>query len=152
MVSLSFRDALEADLPGIVALLADDPLGATREDPTLPLAPSYVAAFRAMGRTPYQRLVVAEREAEVVGTLQLLLIPAVSRLGSWRGQIEAVRIASSLRGGGHGAAFARWAIEQCRAAGCVSVQLTSDTAREDAHRFWGRLGFKPTHVGFKLNL
>ena len=151
-MSLTFRDALEADLPAIIALLADDPLGATREDPRLPLAPSYLAAFRAMARTPYQRLVVAEREAQVVGTLQLLVIPAVSRMGGWRGQIEAVRIASHLRGGGHGAAFARWAIEQCRAAGCVSVQLTSDIARDDAHRFWRSLGFKPTHVGFKLNL
>ena len=149
---LSFRDAVEADLPAIVALLADDALGSKREDATLPLAPSYVAAFRAMAESPYQRLIVASAASRVVGTMQLLLIPAISRRGSWRGQIEAVRIASHLRGGGHGETFARWAIDRCREAGCVSVQLTSDNTRADAHRFWRRLGFEPTHVGFKLNL
>jgi hypothetical protein len=34
----------------------------------------------------------------------------------------------------------------------VLVQLTSDASRTDAHRFYQRLGFEPTHVGFKLTL
>lgn len=144
-----YRDATEDDLPAIVALLADDPLGAMREDATLPLAPSYGAAFAAIAASAHQRLIVAVDGRSVVGTLQLLLIPAISRRGSWRGQIEAVRIASTLRGKGHGEAFLRWAIEQCRSAGCVSVQLTSDRSRSDAHRFWRRMGFDATHIGFR---
>jgi GNAT superfamily N-acetyltransferase len=151
-MSLSYRDATEADLPAIVGLLADDELGAAREDATMPLASTYFQAFKAIEATPYQRLLVALDNGSVVGTMQLLLIPAVSRRGSWRGQIEAVRIASHLRGGGLGEAFVRWAIEQCHLAGCVSVQLTSDSKRIAAHRFWRKVGFQPTHVGFKINL
>ena len=150
-MSLSFRDATEADLPAIVALLADDALGASREDTSLPLAEGYADAFRAIAATPYQRLIVATDDGVAIGTMQILLISAVSRRGSWRGQIEAVRIASHLRGSGRGEAFVKWAIEQCRSAGCVSVQLTSDNARLDAHRFWRRIGFLPTHVGFKIS-
>jgi ribosomal protein S18 acetylase RimI-like enzyme len=75
------------------------------------------------------------------GTMQLLLIPGLSAQGSWHGQIEAVRIASALRGQGEGEAFVRWAIEQCRAAGCASVQLVSDGSRSAAYRFWRKLGF-----------
>ncbi|MDO6415689.1 GNAT family N-acetyltransferase [Sphingomonas sp. BIUV-7] len=151
-MGLHYRDATEADLPAIVALLADDPLGALREDPSLPLAASYGTAFAAIASAPHQRLIVAEEEGRVVGTLQLLLIPAISRRGSWRGQIEGVRIAADRRGNGHGEAFVRWAADQCRSAGCVSVQLTSDASREAAHRFWRRLGFEATHVGFKMSL
>lgn len=147
-----FRDATEADLPAIVAMLADDPLGAAREAPALPLAPSYLAAFRAVAASANQRLIVAVEGGRVIGTMQLLLIPAISRQGSWRGQIEGVRIASSHRGRGHGELLVRWAVEQCRIAGCVSVQLTSDNARFDAHRFWRRAGFVPTHIGFKMSL
>lgn len=151
-MNLIYRDATEADLPAIVALLADDALGAAREHPAMPLAPSYYEAFRAIEATPYQRLLVALEEDAVVGTMQLLLIPAISRGGSWRGQIEAVRIASPMRGNGLGAAFVRWAVEQCRSSGCVSVQLTSDNKRVEAHRFWSRMGFEPTHQGFKIGL
>jgi hypothetical protein len=32
------------------------------------------------------------------------------------------------------------------------VQLTSDNSRADAHRFYERLGFVASHVGFKLAL
>lgn len=151
-MNLSYRDATEADLPAIIALLADDELGAAREDATTPLSITYVGAFKAISATPYQRLLVASNNDIVIGTMQLLLIPAVSRKGSWRGQIEAVRIASHLRGGGLGETFVQWAIEQCRAAGCVSVQLTSDSTRCAAHRFWRKNGFKPTHIGFKIHL
>ncbi|PZU09248.1 GNAT family N-acetyltransferase [Sphingomonas sp.] len=146
------RDATEADLPAIVGLLADDPLGATRENASLPLAPSYLSAFRAIQATPRQRLIVAEEEGLIVGTIQIVLIPAISRRGSLRGLIEAVRIAARHRGNGRGEQLVRWAVAECRAAGCASVQLTSHDSRADAHRFWKRMGFVPTHVGFKLDL
>ncbi len=151
-MTLHYRDAVADDLPAIVALLADDPLGAQREDAALPLAPSYLAAFDAMARNPYQRLIVAVAGEQVVGTMHLLLVPGLSYQGGWHGQIEAVRIAAPLRGSGHGEAFARWAIEECRKAGCVSVQLVSHGSRAAAHRFWRKLGFVSTHAGFKMAL
>jgi ribosomal protein S18 acetylase RimI-like enzyme len=147
-----YRDATEADLPSLVALLADDRLGCEREDASLPLAQSYVAAFQAMQSMPTQRLIVAVDGERVVGTMQLIIIPALSSRGSWHGQIEAVRIAVDLRGRSQGEAFVEWALGECRAAGCASVQLMSDSSRSAAHRFWRKCGFISSHIGFKLNL
>jgi GNAT superfamily N-acetyltransferase len=146
------RRATRADLEGIVALLADDALGATREDPTLPLNANYEAAFEAIAADPNQLLAVADNEGAIVGTLQLTFIPGLSRTGMWRSQIEAVRIAAEQRGAGLGRIMFEWAIEQCRQRGCALVQLTTDVSRPDAHRFYEQLGFVASHAGFKLPL
>jgi GNAT superfamily N-acetyltransferase len=149
---IAIRRATAADLPAIVAMLADDPLGATREDPSLPLAPGYLAAFAAIGADPNQFLAVAERDGAVIGTMQLSFLPGLSHKGAWRGQIEAVRVAAPARGSGLGQRMIEWAIAQCRARGCKLVQLTTDKSRKDAHRFYDRLGFRASHEGYKLTL
>jgi GNAT superfamily N-acetyltransferase len=148
----TIRPAIAADLPALVAMLADDPLGKTREDPRLPLDPAYIAAFAAIDRDPNQILAVLHREDAVLGTLHLTLMPGLARKGAWRGQIEAVRVASGARGAGLGRALFDWAIETCRARGCALIQLTSDRARPEAHAFYAALGFEASHVGFKLAL
>ncbi|QNP71641.1 GNAT family N-acetyltransferase [Streptomyces roseirectus] len=147
---LTIRSADAGDLSAIVALLADDPLGAQRESPD-DLTP-YLAAFDRISGDPNQRLVVAVREGQVVGTLQLTIIPGLSRKGSTRSIIEAVRVRADERGSGLGTRFIEWAVEESRRAGCQLVQLTSDATRTDAHRFYERLGFVASHVGFKLAL
>lgn len=147
-----FRRARLADLPAIVAMLADDALGAGREDASVPLNPRYTAAFEAIRQDPNQFLAVVEQDSQLAGCLQLSFIPGLSRLGQWRGQIESVRIASSFRGAGLGRAMFEWAIDQCRAQGCGLVQLTTDRARPDARRFYESLGFKASHDGMKLSL
>lgn len=149
---MRIRTATAADLPAIVAMLADDHLGEGREDASAPLNPAYRAAFDAIAAAPNIRLVVAEQDGDVVGTLQLTFTPGLSRKGAWRGTIEAVRIVSGRRGQGLSAELVAWAIEQCRARACRSVQLTTDKSREGAHRFYERLGFKPTHLGYKMDL
>lgn len=149
----SFRPARAADLPAIVALLADDQLGQRREDPGPPLPEGYLAAFRAIEADPNQLLAVATTDdGRVVATLQLSFIPGLARRGAWRGQVEAVRVAASHRGAGLGRRMLDWAIGECRARGCALVQLTSDRDRPDAHRFYERLGFVASHVGYKLAL
>ena len=148
--SLILRDATAADLPAIVAMLADDKLGSTREDPE-DLAP-YEAAFAEVEADPNQRLIVAERAGTAVGTFQLSIIPGVAQRGLKRAMIESVRVAATERGSGLGTQMMRWAIEEARNAGCQQVQLTSNAHRPDAHRFYERLGFVPSHVGFKLKL
>ncbi|MEU3546080.1 GNAT family N-acetyltransferase [Streptomyces longwoodensis] len=150
MGDLEIRPAVADDVPAIVAMLADDPLGAQRESPD-DLAP-YVAALERLSSDPNQRLVVAVREDRVVGTLQLTLVPGLSRRGATRSIIEGVRVHADERGSGLGTRFIQWAIEESRAAGCQLVQLTSDRSRTDAHRFYERLGFEASHVGFKLQL
>jgi GNAT superfamily N-acetyltransferase len=152
VTEVSFRRATEQDVAPIVAMLADDPLGAAREDMSRPLAEAYHRAFRAIDADPNQYLAVATENGVVVGTLQLSFIPGLSRRGSLRGQIEAVRVAAGSRGAGLGRELFKWAIEECRARGCRTVQLTSDRSRADAHRFYERLGFEASHIGYKLAL
>jgi GNAT superfamily N-acetyltransferase len=152
MTGLKFRRAQAADLPAIIALLADDGLGRGREDTTSPLNPKYREAFKAIDADPNQLQAVATLGEEVIGTLQLTFIPGLSRQGAWRGQIEGVRIAAQHRGSGLGQQMFEWAIAQCRTKGCDLVQLTTDKKRADAHRFYERLGFVGSHVGYKLTL
>jgi GNAT superfamily N-acetyltransferase len=143
------RRATEGDLPALIDLLADDPLGRAREaaDP----AP-YRRAFALIDADPAQLLVVAVDGADVVATMQLSFIPGLSRQGALRGQVEAVRVGAGYRGRGLGAAMLGWAIEEARRRGCAVVQLTTDKSREDAHRFYARLGFVASHQGMKLQL
>jgi len=133
-------------------LRADDELGRTRELPARPLARCYRDAFGEIQRDPNAELVVLERGGEVVGTLQLNFLRGIGLQGARRAQIEAVRIRSSLRGRKLGEYLIRWAIERAREKGCHVVQLTSNLARKDAHRFYERLGFRTTHTGMKLVL
>lgn len=149
-MSLSIRNARPEDLADIVALLADDPLGAGREDPN-DLA-AYRAAFDAIERDPNQIVGVAVDAEAVVGVLQVSFLPGLARKGAWRGQIEGVRIAATRRGDGLGGVMFEWAIAQCRDRGCHLVQLTSDKSRSDAHRFYDGLGFVASHEGYKLAL
>ncbi len=149
---MNFRQAFKEDLRHIIALLAADQLGATREDSSLPLAPEYLSAFAAIDADENQCLAVCERDGAIIATLHLTFIPGLSRKGSWRGQVEAVRVSKACRGEGVGAAFFRWAIERSRARNCSLVQLTTDKTRNDAHRFYERLGFQPSHTGYKLKL
>lgn len=149
---LEFRDAGHDDLPAIVRLLADDPLGATRERPEEPLPRAYRDGLAEVLASPHNSILVAVEEGAVVGCLQLTIIPGVARLGMRRAQIEAVRVDRRCRGRGLGEALVRHAIQRAKEAGCRLVQLTTDKARGDAHRFYTRLGFTPSHIGMKLSL
>ncbi|MDI7861508.1 GNAT family N-acetyltransferase [Rhizobiaceae bacterium n13] len=149
---LIFRRATASDLSAIVALLADDALGRVREDTRLPVSDSYLRAFETIDADPNQFLAVAEIDGRVAGTLQLTFIAGISRQGAWRGQIEAVRVSTDRRGIGLGARMIEWAIGQCRARNCDLVQLTTDKSRTDAHRFYEKLGFKASHIGYKLKV
>ncbi|MEU7054518.1 GNAT family N-acetyltransferase [Streptomyces sp. NPDC046197] len=149
-MDLEIRPATPEDVPAIVDMLADDPLGARRESPG-DLTP-YLAALKRVTADPNQRLVVVVRDGHVVGTLQLTLIPGLSHRGATRSIIEAVRIHADERGSGLGTRLIEWAIDESRRQDCRLVQLTSDNTRTDAHRFYERLGFTASHVGFKLKL
>lgn len=142
------RRATVSDIPAIVAMLADDALGSTRENPDDQDA--YDVAFACIDADPNQFLAVMECDGMVVGTLQLTFIPGLSFQGMTRAQIEAVRIASSERGKGLGHQLFTWAIDEAKRRGVGMVQLTANASRTEAHRFYQSLGFEPTHVGFKL--
>lgn len=146
------RRAVAADLPGIIALLADDDLGRGREDVSADAFPHYATAFAAIEHDANQVPVVLLLGGAVAGYLQITFIPGLSRQGQWRGLIESVRIEKSLRGQGLGGQLMRFAIHQCRARGCGLVQLTTDKRRLDARRFYEQLGFVASHEGMKLEV
>ena len=152
MNEIEIRDANLEDLPFIVGLIDSDTISTSRDPARASNPADQRAGFDAINADPNHRLLVAELAGERIGSFQLSFIPGVSRQGVWRGQIEAVRIAAEHQGRGYGSKMMNWAVEQCREHGCGLVQLTSDTARADAHRFYLSLGFKPSHTGFKLKL
>lgn len=148
------RRATAADADALIALLADDPISAARGDVASDDdRPAYAGALTEILAEPSNDLLVVELGDEVVGTLQLTSIPGMARRGARRLLIEAVRVRSDLRSSGIGSAVMRWVAEDAAPAlGAAMVQLTSDAARTDAHRFYERLGYSGSHIGFKYTV
>ncbi|MFJ3490647.1 GNAT family N-acetyltransferase [Leifsonia aquatica] len=153
--SVLVRRATLGDLQAIMRLLLEDSIGAGRRDVANDDdRPAYAAALDRVIHDPANELVVAVNHAgAVVGTLQLTVIPGMARRGSARLLIEAVRVASSERSSGIGTTLMRWVVELAAIElETPLVQLTSHSVRKDAHRFYRRLGFVDSHVGFKFHV
>ena len=150
--AVTIRSATEADLDALIAMLANDPLGQTREQTDAGSLARYRTAFADIAADPRNDILVAERQGAVIGCLQLTFIPGLSYTGGERAQIEAVRVAADARGHGLGRRLVEHAIAAARARGAVLVQLTSDKSRPDALAFYEQLGFTASHEGFKLRL
>lgn len=147
---LVIRKATLADLPPIVALLAQDTVSGPPE-PASP-TPRQIEAFELISRHADHEMIVGEIRGEVVATLQLSFIPGLSFDGAWRAQVEGVRVRRDRRSKGIGEQMMRWVIDRAREKDCRLIQLTSNRVRVDAQRFYVRLGFEATHVGMKLYL
>lgn len=140
---------MRADVAAIVALLADDVLGKGREVDDLP---RYLDAFDAIRQENSNTVYVGEQDGRVVATYQLTIMSGLSLSASRRAQIEAVRVDVSLRGQGAGAALVADAERRAKDAGATLIQLTSNASRTDARRFYEKLGYAPSHFGFKKSL
>jgi ribosomal protein S18 acetylase RimI-like enzyme len=151
-MNLKFRPAKLEDLPEIVRMLADDFLGATRERYENPLPESYTKAFAEIDADKNNELIVVENDGEVIGTLQVTFTPSISFQGGKRATVESVRVDEKYRGQGIGQELMNWAINRARQEKCVALQLTTNSDRTDAHRFYENLGFKGSHLGMKLYL
>ncbi|MBM7493244.1 GNAT superfamily N-acetyltransferase [Micromonospora luteifusca] len=150
MTDVTYREAVRADLPAVIALLADDVLGKARDFTEVDEA--YERAFAEISADPRNQLIVAEQGGELVGCLQITYIPGLGRHGAERSLIESVRVRSDRRGQGLGRDLMTWAIDQARQRGSALVQLTTDKTRQDAHRFYLGLDFVASHEGMKLTL
>jgi GNAT superfamily N-acetyltransferase len=150
--SVIFRVAHRQDLDAILALLADDAVARARTGYSEAATPASRAAFDEIERDPNNELLVGELDGELVATLQLTIIPGLSRGGMRRAQVEAVRVRAALRGRGIGERLMGFAIARARERGCGLMQLTTDVRRPDAHRFYVRLGFEASHTGMKRAL
>jgi ribosomal protein S18 acetylase RimI-like enzyme len=151
-MNLKFREATREDLPEIVRMLADDFLGAQRERNENPLPDSYVEAFEEIEADRNNELIVAEKDGAVIGTLQITFTPSISFQGGKRATVESVRVDARFRGQGIGRELMLFAIDRAKAENCVSMQLTTNADRTDAHRFYENLGFQKSHLGMKLSL
>lgn len=151
---VTVRDARDSDVDAILALLADDPLSVARGDVAAPDDRTVsLAALREISENPANALLVVQDATGIIGTMQLTRIPGMARRGATRLLIEAVRVSSERRSSGIGGLMMRWVIEVAApATGCTLIQLTSDGSRTRAHRFYERLGFVGSHVGFKYRL
>jgi GNAT superfamily N-acetyltransferase len=146
------RPATEADLGRIVELLM---LGAVSGAPEGAEDPADLSPYRAALaeiETGEGAVLVAELGGQVVGTCQLIVFRHLQRRGGRCAEIESVHVHPDHRGAGIGSALMEAAVARARALGCYRVQLTSNAVRADAHRFYERLGFVPSHVGFKRAL
>lgn len=150
--SVKFRDAVMADLPQIITMLADDALASERETDMPAAEKAHASAFSAIENDPNHELVVGTLDDEVIAVLQLSYLPGLTYSGGWRAQIEGVRVARSHHSQGIGMQLMQHAIERARSRQCVLVQLTSDKRRDRALAFYARLGFESTHIGMKLRL
>lgn len=150
--SVGFRIATRDDVPAIVQMLADDELGSQRERYEEPLPESYYAAFERINTDSNHQLVVAESNGKVIGTLHLMFLPSLSYQGGLRAQVESVRVGKDHQNQGIGSRMMQWAIERAKERGAHIMQLTTHKSREDAHRFYERLGFHKSHLGMKLSL
>ncbi|MEX0971259.1 MAG: GNAT family N-acetyltransferase [Paracoccaceae bacterium] len=146
-MSVSFRPAVQADVPGVVALLADDDIGGARE--TAPLA-DYKAAFARMDERC--QLIVGEADGQLVACYDLIILDGLNACGQRRAQVEGVRVASHLRGHGLGRKLMEDAMDRARTVGAAFMEMMSNAARHDTHAFYERLGFTRSHVGFKRKL
>jgi ribosomal protein S18 acetylase RimI-like enzyme len=152
IIHLNYRSARTSELRKLIELLANDPLGQNREDSTLSINPRYLRALEHIDNDPNNALYVVEQGSILAGMLQLTFIPSLTHTGSWRCQIEGVRVHQDFRNRGVGSQMFEFAIQQAKNRGCSLVQLTSDKMRQEAKRFYESVGFTATHEGMKLKL
>lgn len=134
----------------IVALLSDDEFGQDREGAELE---RYETAYDVLVRNRSNYLgVVLNGSDMVVATVQLTIIPGLSRGGATRLQIEGLRVAKPEREQGLGTALVEWAHDYGQAHGAQLAQVTTDGARERARAFYCRLGYHTAHVGMKRTI
>ncbi|QIK62867.1 GNAT family N-acetyltransferase [Leucobacter viscericola] len=153
--AVTLRRAQEDDLETVLGFLYDDPISQGRGDRFDPADNAlYVRALDEISKSPQNELVVAEHsEGAVVSCLQLTTIPGLSRRGGTRLLVESVHVASQFQSSGIGGAMMQWVMDVAApAVNAAMIQLTSDSSRKDAHRFYLRLGFVDSHVGFKYRV
>jgi GNAT superfamily N-acetyltransferase len=149
---LTFRQALKKDLIELIKLLADDKLGKSREDISVPINKDYLLSFEKIDKDPNNELIIVEENQKIIGMLQLTFVPYLTHIGSIRCIIEGVRINKQYRGKGLGTKTFQWAIQYAKKKDCNIVQLTSNKQRKNAIKFYQNLGFEATHEGLKLNI
>jgi GNAT superfamily N-acetyltransferase len=145
-MALLIRPILNDDVPAAVNVIIGGAAKPQFEDPND--VDSYWAAVEET-RGRRGDVLVAELEGRVVGVCQVLIFQHFQHSGGWCCEVESVHVDSNVRRQGIGAALLEAVEVLALERGCYRVQLTSNTVRDDAHRFYRRLGYDQSHHGFK---
>ena len=152
MISQTFQEATQEDLAAIVEMIYDDEAAKKREVFSDPILPGYVSAFNTIQKNPNAHLITVKMADKVIGVAQLNFIANLTYQGGIRAQIEGVRIHKDYRSQGIGSQLFDHLIKLSQQNHCHLVQLTTSNSRDDAHRFYERLGFECSHAGYKLHI
>lgn len=147
---ITYRNATESDLPEIISIMQDDILGKNRENKDD--LDNYIKAFHEIQQSPDNNLIVILKDNQIIGTFQITITAYLALNGTKRATIESVHMTSNLRGKGYGTQMMQYAISLAKEKGAKLLQLTTNKKRIDAHRFYQKLGFVPSHEGMKLNI
>ena len=146
--NIHFRKAIREDLPTLIQMLADDPLGQKRERYTSPLPECYTEAFGAIDKDPNNEIILACCEDKVIGFFQITYIPYLTYMGKWRALVEGVRVHKSFRNKGVGKELLVKSIDMAKQRGCHLIQLTTDKSRPEA---LSNGSASPGYAGYDFN-
>jgi GNAT superfamily N-acetyltransferase len=149
---LNIRGADRSDLPRLIELLAQLSAQPQAEDLGSPRPDEYDRALDAILDDPRQTLLVAEAGGTVIGMTCFVLVPNLSHIGRPYAFVEHVVVDENVRGKGYGRALMEHALWLARQYGCYKLTLVSANSRTDSHHFYDRLGFKATHIGYRMDL
>ncbi len=107
--------------------------------------------YRSSLTDPSITYLVAEAEGAVCAFGSLLFSSPLHHEGPVAEIVELV-VEEGCRGAGVGAAMVEEMAAQARARGCCILELSTNRARERAHRFYERQGFRLTHYRFTMAL
>lgn len=139
----AIRTATPADTPALAALAEHLGYPSTETEMAARLA-------RIFGRDDYETF-VAEREGRVVGFVGVMHGPSYTYDPPYA-RLLALVVEPGERGEGTGAALVREAERWAREVGSASLHLTTALRREDAHRFYERLGYERTGARYLKKL
>jgi ribosomal protein S18 acetylase RimI-like enzyme len=138
MSKIEVRDATDADLPGILLVMAESGIDGGKSF-DVSEAREHLARIR---QWPNFRLLAAVIDGEVVGTYSLVIMDKLGKRGTPAGVVEDVAVLPARQGQGIGRAMMDHAVAECREAGCYKLALSSNVKRGEAHRFYESLGFE----------
>jgi predicted N-acetyltransferase YhbS len=107
-----------------------------------PSPTDYEQVFAEIRSDPRQRLLVAEQQGEVVGTILLLVIPNLSHNATPWALLENLIVTERYRGRGLGRMLLEHAVGLADNSGCHMVELCSDSRRKKAHILYNSMGFE----------
>ncbi len=143
---VTIRPASERDLDGLCAVLEHLPFDGPRPVDRA----SAARVFPTILATPGRVVLVAELDAVIVGTADVIVLANLTRDVRPHALVENVGVAPGLRRKGIGRALVSRAVDHARAAGCYKVQLLSNAHRVEAHALYESIGFEPNATGFRL--